>query len=65
MPGTERGTPSVRAAEVHELPPLEELLGSPPLDVPPVPPLDPPADVPDDGPADSSEGPEGGRGAAA
>ncbi|MCX4758570.1 slipin family protein [Kitasatospora purpeofusca] len=65
VPGTERGTPSVRAAEVHELPPLEELLGSPPLDVPPVPPLDPPADVPDDGPADSSEGPEGGRGAAA
>ncbi|MFB7378750.1 slipin family protein [Kitasatospora purpeofusca] len=69
VPGAEGGTPSVRAAEVHELPPLEEVLGSPPLDVPPVPPLDPPADVPadvpGDAPADSSEGPDGGRGAAA
>ncbi|MFD8693814.1 slipin family protein [Kitasatospora purpeofusca] len=69
VPGAEGGAPSVRAAEVHELPPLEEVLGSPPLDVPPVPPLDPPADVPadvpGDAPADSSEGPDGGRGAAA
>ncbi|MFB8173983.1 slipin family protein [Kitasatospora purpeofusca] len=65
VPGAEGGTPSVRAAEVHELPPLEEVLGSPPLDVPPVPPADVPADVPGDAPADSSEGPDGGRGAAA
>ncbi|MFD4910820.1 slipin family protein [Kitasatospora purpeofusca] len=69
VPGTEGGTPPVRAAEVRELPPLEEVLESPPLDVPPVPPLDLPDDVPDDvpadGPAESSDGPEGGRGAAA
>ncbi|MFD9065210.1 slipin family protein [Kitasatospora purpeofusca] len=67
--GAEGGTPPVRAAEVHELPPLEEVLESPPLDVPPVPPLDLPDDLPDDlpadGPAESSDGPEGGRGAAA
>ncbi|MFF7591511.1 slipin family protein [Kitasatospora purpeofusca] len=69
VPGAESGEPSVRAAEVHELPPLEEVLGSTPIDVPPVPPLDPPtgvqAEVPGDGPADSPERPEGGRGAAA
>ncbi|MFJ4667844.1 slipin family protein [Kitasatospora purpeofusca] len=69
VPGAESGTPPARAAEVHELPPLEELLETPPLDVPPVPPLDPPTDVqaeaPGDGPADSPERPEGGRGAAA
>ncbi|CAN3979187.1 slipin family protein [Kitasatospora purpeofusca] len=65
VPGADGGTPPVRAAEVHELPPLEEVLESPPLDVPPVPPLDLPDDVRDDGPAESSDGPEGGRGAAA
>ncbi|WP_406116230.1 slipin family protein [Kitasatospora purpeofusca] len=69
VPGAEGGTPSVRAAEVHELPPLEEVLESPPLDVPPVPlsdpPVVPPAGGPADGPAESSDGPEGGRGAAA
>ncbi|WP_405003422.1 slipin family protein [Kitasatospora purpeofusca] len=71
--GAEGGKPPVRAAEVHELPPLEEVLESPPLDVPPAPPpappLDPPLDrplgPPDDGPAESSDGPEGRRGAAA
>ncbi|MFJ4094747.1 slipin family protein [Kitasatospora sp. NPDC089913] len=57
VPGAEGGTPPVRAAEVHELPPLEEVLESSPLDVP--------GEVPADDPAESSEGPGGGRGAAA
>ncbi|WP_079008470.1 slipin family protein [Streptomyces sp. XY431] len=65
VPGAEGGTPSVRAAEVHEIPPLEEVLENPPLDVPPAPLLDPPDDGPADAPAESSGGPEGGRGAAA